>query len=403
MSGSYDKPPRGGPPVPPPQAPRVRGRQSEWTGPVSTPYTGPPSTAAGVPPSYASPSDSASEPRYADWQSAGDPPRSDIYEPDATPYPDELRADDSPAASGSPTLGPAPIVPAGSVTSNSLTLVISIMCFLACLTSGAVYMVNQTASAWLSDIASEVTVQIEPREKVDTERVVKDVTQFIARQPGIRTVKPMSLNESTGLIEPWLGQSEALKTLPVPRLIAIEVDRSQPPDFGALRHGLLSQFPRGVILDDHRHWQQQIRTVTRSLALGGLAILMLVGAATTAIIISAARSAMASNREIVEVLHFVGANDRFIAGEFERHFQRLGIRAGLVGAVCALLVFVLLPTSMELLGGGTVTIAEIQRLVGVGALDALGYGVLAVVVVVISVLCRLTSRFGVYRILNSQQ
>ncbi len=124
----------------------------------------------------------------------------------------------------------------------------------------------------------------------------------------------------------------------MPRLIAIEIDRQIPPDIEALRAELAKQF-KGVTLDDHRHWQRQIRTVTRSFALGGLAILLLVAAATTAIIVSATRSAMASNREIVEVLHFVGATDRFIAREFEKHFLRLGIRAGLVGAGCAMAVF----------------------------------------------------------------
>src|SRR5262252_4521069 len=71
----------------------------------------------------------------------------------------------------------APIVPAGSVTGRSLTLVITIMCFLACLTAGAVYMMNQSASAWLRDIASEVTVQIEAREKEkgDVDKLVTDV------------------------------------------------------------------------------------------------------------------------------------------------------------------------------------------------------------------------------------
>ena len=43
----------------------------------------------------------------------------------------------------------APIVPAGSVTGRSLTMVITIMCFLACLTAGAVYMIRQSADAWL--------------------------------------------------------------------------------------------------------------------------------------------------------------------------------------------------------------------------------------------------------------
>src|SRR5690606_2563051 len=156
-----------------------------------------------------------------------------------------------------------------------------------------------------------------------------------------------------------------------------------PPDIQALRQTLSKQF-KGVTLDDHRHWQQQIRTVTRSFALGGLAILILVASATTAIIISATRSAMASNREIVEVLHFVGATDRFIAREFERHFLSLGIRAGLVGAVCAMGVFLMMPGAMELLGGGTVSIAEMRRLVGSGALDTPGYMLLGFVVVVIA-------------------
>ena len=130
------------------------------------------------------------------------------------PVDNELRADSRPSIKLDPQISHAPIVPQGSVTGRSLTLVISIMCFLACLTAGAVYMVNQSASAWLRDIASEVTVQIEPREKVDTERQMKDVVAFLAQQPGVKAVKPMSLEDSAALIEPWLGNAEGLKSLP---------------------------------------------------------------------------------------------------------------------------------------------------------------------------------------------
>ena len=401
MSGSYDRPP--GPPVPrtlpPPAQPRTRPAYDSFTAPPTAPPATYPVQAplplhgAGLSPQQQL--QQQPEPALLPYQ---EPPP----EAPREPVPDhELRADARPSARLDPQVSNSPIVPAGSVTGRSLTLVISIMCFLACLTAGAVYMINQSASAWLRDIASEVTIQIEPREKVDTERLLKDVTAFLVQQPGVKSVKPMSLEDSAALIEPWLGTSEGLKALPLPRLIAIDLDRSAPPDFAAMRQKLSEAF-KGVTLDDHRHWQQQIRTVTRSLALGGLAILMLVGAATTAIIISATRSSMASNREIVEVLHFVGATDRFIAREFERHFLRLGIRAGLVGAGSAMLVFLLMPSMMELLGGAAVTMAELRRLVGTGVLDVPGYIVLVVVVFVISALCMLTSRFGVYRILNSQ-
>ena len=336
-------------------------------------------------------------------QQARSPTTFDTPPPTRTAAPIPAREIYAPVRGSKPEkiIANAPIVPAGSVTGKSLTLVISIMCFLACLTAGAVYMINQSASAWLRDIASEVTVLVEPKEKIDTEKTLREVVQFLGRQPGIRTARAITIEESAGLLEPWLGSSDALKTLPVPRLISLELDRATPPDFEVLRTGLAKQF-KGVSLDDHRQWQQQIRTVTRSFALGGIAILLLVAAATTAIIISATRAAMASNREIVEVLHFVGATDRFIAREFERNFMRVGIRAGLVGAGAAMAVFALMPPLMEVMGGGGVGVADMQRLVGTGSLDWLGYLCLAALVIVVAALCRFTSRFSVNRILHSR-
>jgi cell division transport system permease protein len=295
----------------------------------------------------------------------------------------------------------APIVPAGSVTGRSLTLVITIMCFLASLTAGAVYMMNQAASQWLRDIASEVTVQVEAKQGKDPDRLVAEIAAFLSRQSGIAQARALSVADTAQLLEPWLGQTEALSALPVPRLIAVEVDRVNPPNFDVLRAALANNFP-GASIDDHRRWQRQVRTITRSFALGGFAILFLVAAATTAIIVSATKSAMASNRDIVEVLHFVGATDRFIAHEFERHFLRLGVRAGIVGALLAVIVFIGMPAAMELLGGGAVTMAELRRLVGVTTLDVWGYFLLGIVVLVIAALCMVTSRIGVYRILNSQ-
>ncbi|MCH9808302.1 MAG: ABC transporter permease [Alphaproteobacteria bacterium] len=293
-----------------------------------------------------------------------------------------------------------PVVPAGSVTGSSLILVIAIMCFLACLTAGAVYMINQSADAWLRDVASEVTVQILPREGVDIEQKLDEVASYITSQRGVQSTRTLSLQASTDLLEPWLGQTDALRQLPVPRLIAIQLDRTSPPDFDALSRDLSARF-KDVTLDDHRQWQQQIKTVTRSFALGGIAILVLVALATTAIIVSATRSAMASNREIVEVLHFVGATDGFIAREFEKHFLRLGIRAGIFGAGAAMLVFLIMPIVTLFLGGGSMTEVELHRLIGTGALDPAGYVLLGIVVIVIAGLCMLTSRFGVYRILNT--
>ncbi len=99
-------------------------------------------------------------------------------------------------------------------------------------------MIHQSAEAWMKDIASEVTVQIEPRESADVDKLVADVAAFLGKERGIAGVRALTVEDSAQLLEPWLGKTDALKTLPVPRLIALELDRATPPDLDAVRASL---------------------------------------------------------------------------------------------------------------------------------------------------------------------
>ncbi len=68
-------------------------------------------------------------------------------------------------------------------------------------------------------------------------------------------------------------------------------------------------------------------------------MLALIVLATVLAVVFATRGTMASNREIVDVLHFIGASNSFIAGEFQGRFLSLGFRGGLVGGIGAVLFF----------------------------------------------------------------
>ena len=68
----------------------------------------------------------------------------------------------------------------------------------------------------------------------------------------------------------------------------------------------------------------------------------------------------------------------------------------------ALAVFMLMPTILRVMGGGELTLSEFHRLVGSGVLDLAGIVLMGIVIVVVAALCVLTSRWGVFRILNSR-
>jgi len=145
----------------------------------------------------------------------------------------------------------APIVPPGSVTGSSLTLVIAIMSFLAALTAGGVYVIFNAANVWTNKISAEITVQIRQRAGDSGDEKSAEITRFISDQNGVKRVTPFTREQSLKLVEPWIGKSEVLKSFAIPRLIAVEIDRDNPPDISTLKKVLEAKYP-GALL--RRSW-----------------------------------------------------------------------------------------------------------------------------------------------------
>lgn len=284
----------------------------------------------------------------------------------------------------------APIVPRGSIAGRALIAVVAIMTFLASMTTGAVLLVRASASEWQSDVASELTIQIRPSPGRDLDRDTLAVVAAARAQPGIVEVRPFSKDESAKLLEPWLGTGLSLDDLPVPRLVVAHVAPGTVPDFTALRANITKAAP-GASVDDHRAWIERMRSMTGAIVLAGTGILILVIIATVISVSFATRGAMAANRPIVEVLHFVGAQDRYIANHFLRHFLRLGLEGGLIGGLAAMLTFGF-SESIASWFSGTPVGDQFAALLGTFALPASGYLMLGAQAVMIAIVTAWASR-----------
>jgi cell division transport system permease protein len=294
--------------------------------------------------------------------------------------------------------GDASIVPADSIAGRALVAVIAIMTFLAALTLGGVVLVRGAAGEWQAAVAREVTVQVRPTPGRDIEAEIKKAIDIVSAAPGIAGVRPYSREESARLLEPWLGTGLSMDDLPVPRLIVVRLDADGGPDLGSLRKALAERVA-GASLDDHRGWVDRMRAMSGTAVGIGIGIMLLVLAATTLSVTFATRGAMATNRPIIEVLHFVGAKDGFIAVQFQRHFLLLGLEGGAIGGVAAMVLFAV----AGLVGDwflGTASQDQVAALFGTFAIGAAGYGSIVVLIVLIGVVTAGTSRLTVYRTLR---
>lgn len=292
----------------------------------------------------------------------------------------------------------APIVPERSVTGRTLVLLIAIMTFLSGVTLGGVVLVQKSAIAWSSDVGREVTIQIRPVEGEVMDSNLRTAVALAQATPGVAKARALSLEESQKLLEPWLGSGLDLSAIDIPRLVVVELADPAEADIAKLQRDL--QAVKGATLDTHAAWRQQLNVMAGTIVASGLLVLALIVVATVLAIIFATRGTMASNREIVDVLHFIGASNSFIAGEFQGRFLTIGFRGGIVGGVAALVFFFLIGIT----AGSMVPQEAGQQLSILFGRFALGLdgmlGILAVVPVIAAVTA-ITSRLTVRRFLQT--
>jgi cell division transport system permease protein len=292
----------------------------------------------------------------------------------------------------------SPIVPRASIAGRALVAVVAIMTFLASITTGTVLLVSASAAEWQSEVASEITIQVRPLPGRDIDRDAAAVVDAMRAQPGILEVRPFTKNESAKLLEPWLGSGFSLDDLPVPRVIVARVQPGTVLDLAALRSRATQVAPTASV-DDHRAWIDRMRSMTGATVLAGIGILALVIVATIISVSFATRGAMAANRPIIEVLHFVGAGDRYIANRFLRHFLRLGLEGGVIGGGIAMLVF---GFSESIAGwfSGTPVGDQFAALLGTFSLRPSGYVALAAQAVLIAAITAWASRRTLFATLD---
>ena len=288
-----------------------------------------------------------------------------------------------------------PLVPSTSIAGRALVIVIAIMTFLSCLTAGGAILVANASMGWRSEVSREVTIQIKPRLGQDTDAEVEKAATAARSAPGVASVQVFSKQDSEHLLEPWLGPGLDLGELPIPRLIVVRMQDHVEPDMSALRDALKTLAP-DANLDDHRLWLSRLDTMADAVVIFAAALFLLMISAMMLAIGFATRGAMAGNREIIEVLHFIGAADSYISRQFQGHFFWLGLRGALLGGAAAALFF-LGATGLSTWWANSPGGEEIVALFGSFALGLRGYGAIFVVAIAIALLTGIMSRIIVFR------
>jgi cell division transport system permease protein len=217
-----------------------------------------------------------------------------------------------------------------------LPWLIALMVYLAALATSGALALDQALTRWNRGLAGTLTVELPVRSEADQGDGGLNAALLVLRAaPGVLAATPLEREKVAKLLEPWLGADFPADELALPRLVDVRIDVGRGVDLAALRAQLAKAAP-GAVLDDHRLWLDRLASLGFSIELTALVILALVGAAAVLAVIFTTRTGLSVHRDVIELLHLMGARDGYIAGQFQHQALRLGLGGGLIGLVLAL-------------------------------------------------------------------
>lgn len=232
---------------------------------------------------------------------------------------------------------PGPLLPARDARDGALAFVIGVLCFFACLTALAALAGDRAARGWTAQLQDSATVLVRPAGGESADAAAARAAETLAGVKGVDEAQAFGRDKAVALLQPWIGKDALPPDLPIPRLVAVELNKTAPARASDLDQALKAENIDATV-DDHSVWITAIVRAGGWARLAALGLCVLTAAAAGAMIAFAARAALAVRHEIVEVLHIAGAEDRFIAGLVQRRFALLSAGAGLFAALAAAMI-----------------------------------------------------------------
>lgn len=291
-------------------------------------------------------------------------------------------------------VGEAELVPQARL-SGPMPWVIAIMLAMTVIAAAAGLGLRNMARSAALELEGGMTVQIVEARADVREAQARAAMKALRAMPGLVSLRLVPQSEVDALIEPWIGDDaasgRAVGAIPVPALIDARFgDAATPEAVARLQRELRAVAPAARV-DAQSSWLGPVFAAMVSLQWLAMALVVLLAMALSAAVLLAARTALGTNRDTIEIVHLLGGADTQIARVFQRSIGIDAAGGGAVGLALAVVVIVALGRRFASLGTG---------MVDQGALMLGDWVVLGLIPVAATGLAMLTARLTVMHTLR---
>jgi cell division transport system permease protein len=222
--------------------------------------------------------------------------------------------------------------------SRYLPWTVGLLVFLATLAFAAGMFLSSAGDTWRQSLSGTLTIQIPAALSANTSSAaaeehraqVSAAAELLRATPGIVSARRIPDAEIAAMLEPWLGKQVLGLDLPMPELIDAVVASDAGIDLSALSTRLAEVAP-GALVDDHAVWLRRLTDFAGVAETVSFAVMIVILISAVATVIFTTRTGLAIHSDVVEVLHLIGAQDSYVARQFQVHTLRLATIGAVAG------------------------------------------------------------------------
>lgn len=214
-----------------------------------------------------------------------------------------------------------------------LRVIVAVSVFLFAITLAGVLGINTMFENSKKQVVSNFTVQVLPKPDYEESRKnLLKIVEFLEKYPNVEQVSVLSDNELHALLKPWLGNNVDIELLPIPKLLDVKIRNAKLFDYRELAVKM-SEVSTEASINDHNLWLSRLLRFINSLKMLAVTVLVLVAAACIASIVYAVKTGLNVHRDIIQILHTMGATDEYIAMNYVKQISQMSFVAGIAGTI----------------------------------------------------------------------
>lgn len=238
------------------------------------------------------------------------------------------------------------------IAARFLPIIVGLMVYLGTLCFVFTLFLFQSTSLWEQQFTTHLTIEIPaPPAHISSATLQARVLQLLNKTPGIGQASAVPQKEIEKLLHSLMGSAISIDSESLPTLMDVSLNGKEFVDTVNLEAHLKAISPE-IQLIDERDWQGKVSNLVSATVILAFTLTVLILIAAMITTTFATRTSLLIHRQIIEILHLIGATNGYIAKQFQMHALKQGLIAGTLGSFVGFLTFGLILTLLEKSGFG---------------------------------------------------